>query len=128
MPTALVAEDDLGSDEEATAWARKLIRTGLSVGRLSREITAGFVVDVPLDLRGQNANDNRPTRLSGKRRSALSETAHTLDNDWVQPTERGYTLLCGLLQQSVPFGAQIVGKTGRRLGLSPLQYQGNYAR
>jgi hypothetical protein len=44
----LVASEDLGSDEEATAWARRLIRDGLSVGRLSREITAGLGVDIPL--------------------------------------------------------------------------------
>ena len=44
----LLASDDLGSDEEATAWARRLMRDGLSVGRLSREITAGFGVDIPL--------------------------------------------------------------------------------
>jgi hypothetical protein len=44
----LLASEDLGSDEEATAWARRLIKDGVSVGRLSREITAGFGVDVPL--------------------------------------------------------------------------------
>ena len=44
----LLAEEDLGSDEEATAWARRLIRDGLSVGRVSREITAGFGMDIPL--------------------------------------------------------------------------------
>ena len=44
----LLAEEDLGSDEEAKAWARRLIRDGLSVGRLSREITAGFGMDIPL--------------------------------------------------------------------------------
>jgi hypothetical protein len=44
----LLASEDLGSDEEAAAWARRLIKDGLSVGRLSREITAGFGVDIPL--------------------------------------------------------------------------------
>lgn len=44
----LLAEEDLGSDEEATAWARRLIRDGRSIGRLSREITAGFGLDIPL--------------------------------------------------------------------------------
>jgi hypothetical protein len=44
----LLAEEDLGSDDEATSWVRRLVRDGLSVGRLSREITAGFGVDVPL--------------------------------------------------------------------------------
>ena len=44
----LLAEDDLGSDEEATAWARRLIKDGLSVGSLSREIAAGFGMDIPL--------------------------------------------------------------------------------
>jgi hypothetical protein len=44
----LLASEDLGSDEEAAAWARRLARDGLPVGRLSRDITAGFGVDVPL--------------------------------------------------------------------------------
>jgi hypothetical protein len=44
----LLAEQDLGSDEEATAWVRRLVRDGLTVGRLSREITPGFGMDVPL--------------------------------------------------------------------------------
>jgi hypothetical protein len=44
----LLASEDLGSDEEAIAWARRLIRDGLSVARLSREITAGFGMDIPL--------------------------------------------------------------------------------
>jgi hypothetical protein len=44
----LLASEDLGSDEEAIAWARRLIKDGLSVGRLSRDITAGFGMDIPL--------------------------------------------------------------------------------
>ena len=44
----LLASEDLGSDEEAVAWARRLIQEGLSVGRLSRDITAGFGIDIPL--------------------------------------------------------------------------------
>jgi len=44
----LLASEDLGSDEEAVAWARRLIQGGLSVGRLSRDITAGFGIDIPL--------------------------------------------------------------------------------
>jgi hypothetical protein len=44
----LLASEDLGSDEEAIAWVRRLIKDGLSVGRLSREITAGFGMDIPL--------------------------------------------------------------------------------
>lgn len=44
----LLAVEDLGSDEEATAWVARLIRDGLAVGRLNREITAGFGMDVPL--------------------------------------------------------------------------------
>jgi hypothetical protein len=43
----LLASEDLGSDEEAIAWARRLIKDGLSVGRLSREITPGFGMDIP---------------------------------------------------------------------------------
>jgi hypothetical protein len=43
-----LASEDLGSDEEALAWVRKLVKDGLAVGRLSREITAGFGMDVPL--------------------------------------------------------------------------------
>lgn len=43
----LLAEEDLGSDDEAAMWARRLIKDGLSVERLSREITAGFGLDVP---------------------------------------------------------------------------------
>ena len=43
----LLGQVDLGSDEEATAWARRLTGNGLEVGRLSREITAGFGVDIP---------------------------------------------------------------------------------
>jgi hypothetical protein len=44
----LLASEDLGSDEQAIAWARRLIKDGLSVRRLSREITAGFGMDIPL--------------------------------------------------------------------------------
>jgi hypothetical protein len=44
----LLGSEDLGSDEEAVAWARRLVRDGLSVERLSREITAGFGMDIPL--------------------------------------------------------------------------------
>jgi hypothetical protein len=44
----LLASDELASDEEAVAWARRLIREGHSVGRLSREISAGFGMDIPL--------------------------------------------------------------------------------
>jgi hypothetical protein len=43
-----LASEDLGSDEEAVAWARRLIKDGLTVGRLSRDITPGFGMDVPL--------------------------------------------------------------------------------
>jgi hypothetical protein len=43
-----LASEDLSSDEEAVAWVRRLIKDGLSVGRLSRDITAGFGMDVPL--------------------------------------------------------------------------------
>jgi hypothetical protein len=43
-----LASEDLGSDEEAVAWVRRLVKDGLSVGRLSREIPAGFGVDIPL--------------------------------------------------------------------------------
>jgi hypothetical protein len=44
----LLASEDLGSDEEAIAWARQLVKDGIAVGRLSREITPGFGMDVPL--------------------------------------------------------------------------------
>jgi hypothetical protein len=44
----LLASEDLGSDEEAVAWARRLIKDGLAVGRLSREIATGFGMDIPL--------------------------------------------------------------------------------
>jgi hypothetical protein len=44
----LLASEDLGSDDEAIAWARRLIKEGLSVGRLSRDITVGFGIDIPL--------------------------------------------------------------------------------
>lgn len=43
-----LGSEDLGSDEEAVAWVRRLVKEGLSVGRLSREITAGFGMDIPL--------------------------------------------------------------------------------
>ena len=43
-----LASEDLGSDEEAIAWARRLVNDGLSVGRQSREITAGIGMDIPL--------------------------------------------------------------------------------
>jgi len=43
-----LASEDLGTDDEAVAWVRRLVKDGLAVGRLSREITAGFGVDVPL--------------------------------------------------------------------------------
>jgi hypothetical protein len=44
----LLGSEDLGSDEEAVAWAKRLIKDGLSVARLSRDITAGFSMDIPL--------------------------------------------------------------------------------
>ncbi len=44
----LLGSQDLESDEEAIAWAQRLIKDGLSVGRLSRELTAGFGMDIPL--------------------------------------------------------------------------------
>jgi hypothetical protein len=43
-----LASEDFGSDEEAVAWVRRLVKTGLTVGRLDREIAAGFGLDVPL--------------------------------------------------------------------------------
>jgi hypothetical protein len=43
-----LASEDLGSDEEALAWVRQLVKDGFAVGRLSREITAGFGMDIPL--------------------------------------------------------------------------------
>ena len=43
-----LASEELGSDDEAIAWARRLVKDGLSVERLSREITAGFGMDIPL--------------------------------------------------------------------------------
>jgi hypothetical protein len=43
-----LASEDLGSDEEAVEWVRRLVRDGLAVGRLSREITSGFGMDIPL--------------------------------------------------------------------------------
>jgi hypothetical protein len=44
----LLASEDLGSDDEAIAWARRLVKDGVSIGRLSREITGGFGMDIPL--------------------------------------------------------------------------------
>jgi len=44
----LLASEDLATDEEAIAWVRRLVKDGLAVGRLSREITAGFGMDIPL--------------------------------------------------------------------------------
>jgi hypothetical protein len=43
-----LATEDLGSDEEAVAWVRQLIRNGLAVGCLSRDISPGFGIDVPI--------------------------------------------------------------------------------
>ena len=43
-----LASEDLVSDDEAVKWVRQLVKDGLSVGRLSREITAGFGIDIPL--------------------------------------------------------------------------------
>jgi hypothetical protein len=43
-----LASEDFSSDEEAVAWVRRLVKDGTSVGRLSREITSGFGMDVPL--------------------------------------------------------------------------------
>jgi hypothetical protein len=43
-----LASEELGSDEEAVAWVRRLVKDGLSVNRLSREISAGFGMDIPL--------------------------------------------------------------------------------
>jgi hypothetical protein len=43
-----LASEDLGTDEEAVAWVRRLVKDGLSVGRLSRDVTAGFGMDIPL--------------------------------------------------------------------------------
>ncbi|MGH9093962.1 MAG: hypothetical protein ACRDXE_02260 [Acidimicrobiales bacterium] len=44
----LLGSEDLGSDEEAAAWAHRLVHEGLSVQRVSREITPGFGMDIPL--------------------------------------------------------------------------------
>jgi hypothetical protein len=44
----LLASEDLESDEQAIAWVRRLVKDGLSVGRLSRDLTPGFGMDVPL--------------------------------------------------------------------------------
>jgi hypothetical protein len=43
-----LASEDLGSDEEALKWVRRLAKEGIAVARLSREITAGFGIDVPI--------------------------------------------------------------------------------
>ncbi len=43
-----LASEDLGSDVEAVSWVRRLVKDGLVVGRLTRDITDGFGVDVPL--------------------------------------------------------------------------------
>jgi hypothetical protein len=43
-----LASEDLGSDEDAVAWVRRLVKDGVAVQRLSREISAGFGMDVPL--------------------------------------------------------------------------------
>lgn len=43
-----LASEDLGSDEEAVAWVGRLIKDGLPVTRLSREITAGFCIAIPI--------------------------------------------------------------------------------
>jgi hypothetical protein len=43
-----LASEDLGTDKEAVAWVRRLLKDGLPVGRLSREITGGFGIDIPL--------------------------------------------------------------------------------
>jgi hypothetical protein len=42
-----LASEDLGTDEEAVAWVRRLVKDGLSISRLSREITPGFGMDIP---------------------------------------------------------------------------------
>jgi hypothetical protein len=44
----LLGSEELGSDDEALAWVRRLLNDGLSVARLSREITSGFGMDIPL--------------------------------------------------------------------------------
>jgi hypothetical protein len=43
-----LASEDFGSDEEAVAWVRQLVKNGLSVGRLDREIATGFGMNIPL--------------------------------------------------------------------------------
>jgi hypothetical protein len=43
----LLGSEDLGSDDDAVAWVRRLVRNGLPVERVSREITAGFGMDIP---------------------------------------------------------------------------------
>jgi hypothetical protein len=43
-----LASEDLGSDDEAVAWARRLVKDGIAVGRLSRDITPGFGMEIPL--------------------------------------------------------------------------------
>jgi hypothetical protein len=44
----LVAAEEFSSDDQAVAWVRRLVREGVAVGRLSREIMVGFAVDVPI--------------------------------------------------------------------------------
>ena len=42
-----LASEDLGSDEEAIRWARRLRdKDGSSIGRLTRELSAGLGVDI----------------------------------------------------------------------------------
>jgi hypothetical protein len=43
-----LASEELDSDEDALAWVRRLAKDGIAIGRLSRDITPGFGVDVPL--------------------------------------------------------------------------------
>ncbi len=43
-----LASEELDSDEDALAWVRRLVKQGHPVGRLSRDITAGFGMDIPL--------------------------------------------------------------------------------
>ncbi len=43
-----LASEDLGTDQEAIVWIRQLVKDGVSVARLSRDITPGFGMDIPL--------------------------------------------------------------------------------
>jgi len=43
-----LASEDLASDDEAIAWVRRLAKEGLAVRRLSRQITEGYGMDVPI--------------------------------------------------------------------------------